>query len=162
MDFPTPPPLPIRLATAADLDALLTLRIAMFRELAKVPDDDPLTDFIEATRLYLARALPRGEFLAFVAEAEGRIVATSGLVFFQRAPIRRNLSGREAYILNMYTVPAWRGQGIAQALVEWIVEYVRTETEAKHVFLHAAPSARPVYERAGFTALDDAMGIWLD
>ncbi|WP_335182369.1 hypothetical protein [Nostoc sp.] len=44
--------------------------------------------------------MPSGEFLAWVAEVDSQIVATSGLVFFQRPPYNGNLSGLEAYIMN--------------------------------------------------------------
>ncbi len=156
------PDVTLRRATEADLDALLTLRVAMFRETEGVPDADPMTEFAEATRSYLARALPAGEFIAFVAEAEGRIVGTSGLVFFQRAPTRRNLSGRDAYILNMYTLPDWRGRGIAAALVERILDFLRSETDVTYVFLHAEQKARPVYTRAGFAPEEHSMGLPID
>ncbi|MBD2524509.1 GNAT family N-acetyltransferase [Nostoc sp. FACHB-133] len=35
-----------------------------------------------------------------------------------------NLSGLEAYILNVYTIPMWRGQGIATALLKEIICFV--------------------------------------
>ncbi|WP_375475066.1 hypothetical protein [uncultured Nostoc sp.] len=46
--------------------------------------------------------MPQGKFLAWVAEVDSQIVATSGLVFFQRPPYNGNLSGLEAYIMNQY------------------------------------------------------------
>lgn len=161
-DGATAAPFTIRVATPTDLDALVALRVAMFRETGKVPADDPLTEFAASTRAYLAECLPTGEFRAWVAEAGGEIVGTSGLCFFRRAPTRRNTSGLDAYILNMYTVPKWRGRGVAAALVARILAWVREETPARHVFLHAEHRARPVYERAGFVAQDDVMDLWLD
>lgn len=153
----------IRRATEADVADLVALRVALFRETGGAEEDDPMADFEEATFAYLASVVPSGELIAFVAEApDGTLVATSGLIFFQRAPTQRNLTGRDAYILNMYTVPAWRGRGIAHALVERLLGYLRTETNVPHVFLHAQRKARPIYERAGFRAMEDLMALWLD
>ncbi|MEJ6484591.1 GNAT family N-acetyltransferase [Nostoc punctiforme UO1] len=45
------------------------------------------------------------------------------------------LSGLEAYIMNVYTIPMWRGQGIATALLKEIICFVR-EIEAKRLWLH--------------------------
>ena len=90
--------------------------------------------------------------MAEVVEAAGagRLVACSGLVLFRRPPSRRNLSGWEGYVMNMYTEPAWRGRGLATALLGECVAYVRSETPARRIRLHATAAGRPVYERAGF------------
>ena len=152
----------IRHATERDLDALVALRVALFRETGGVPDEDPLAAFTAATRCYLADAVPAGDFVSFVAEADGRVVSASGLIFFRRAPTARNLTGRDAYVLNMYTVPEWRGRGLATALVERILEFVRDETDCPRVFLNAEEQARPIYARAGFAAEENYMALWLD
>jgi GNAT superfamily N-acetyltransferase len=147
----------IRRATCEDVETLIAMRVAMFRELSGV--SEPLPDFVAATRDYLARSVPANGFLAWLAEAEGRVIATSGLVFFQRTPTPGGLSGRDAYLVNMYTEPAWRGRGIASALVERIVAYVREETDACRLFLRAEDAARPIYARAGFTPEETVMAI---
>lgn len=97
----------IRRAEASDIEALTRLRLAFLRETGQVSEAH-VRAVEEATRAYFARTLPRDEFVAFVAEHEGTIVGTSGLVPYQRPPSQRNPGGREAYVLNMYTLPAWR------------------------------------------------------
>jgi ribosomal protein S18 acetylase RimI-like enzyme len=67
--------------------------------------------------------------------------ATSGLVFFQRPPYNGNLSGLEAYIMNIDTIPMWRDQGIATALLKEIISFVRA-TEAKRLWLHATEDGK--------------------
>lgn len=138
----------VRRATADDIDALVPLRLALLREAGEAAVGGEVAD---ATRAYLRDTLPTGGFVAWVAEAEGRVVSTSGMMLFRRPPSWTNASGREAYVMNMYTEPAWRGQGLATALLGEIIAFVRA-TDARRIWLHATPAGRPVYEKAGFVA----------
>jgi GNAT superfamily N-acetyltransferase len=150
----------IRQATSDDLEALTDLRVAFFEDLGEITDEKQAQAFWEATYRYLSEALPRGKFLAWVAEEEGQIVGTSGLIFFEQAPTPTNLVGNEGYVLNMYTVPPWRGRGIARTLLEEIIRYVK-HTGTPQLWLYATEEGRPVYEKFGFVALTDAMGLKL-
>ncbi len=68
--------------------------------------------------------------------------------------------GNEGYVLTMYTIPPWRGRGIARALLEEIIKYVK-RTGTPHLWLYATDAGRPLYEQAGFVVLPDAMGLQL-
>ena len=139
----------IRRATPADVEALARLRLDLLREIGDARDESQEAPLLEAIRGYLRRTLGSGEFLAWVAEADGQVVASSGLVFFERPPDAGNLAGVDAYLMNMYTVPAWRGRGLARALLDEIVRFVRT-TDARRIWLHASEAGRPIYADAGF------------
>ncbi len=52
-------------------------------------------------------------------------------------------------ILNMYTLPEWRGQGLATALLQEIIHFAKS-TSIRRLWLHATESGRPIYEKAGF------------
>ena len=144
----------IRLADVNDLEDVLNLRMDFMREMK--PDAGGIEAIVEPTRRYLAEKLPSGEFMAWFAEEQGQIVGTSGLVFFHRPPTLNCLSELHAYVLNMYTLPEWRGRGVATMLLRHIIDYVRT-TEARRVSLHASEMGRPVYEKCGFAACDSEM-----
>ena len=141
----------IRLATLEDAETLVRLRMTFLEEVGQFAEGVDAGAVAEAFRRYLQRKLPTGEFLAWVAEEEGEIVATSGMVFFERPPNGTSPSGLEAYVMNMYTRPEWRGRGIASALLDAAVLRVK-KTDARRVWLHATDEGRPVYERAGFVA----------
>ena len=147
----------IRQATADDLAILTDLRVAFFEDLGEGTLEE-LAPFREATFRYLSQALPQGKFLAWVAEEDGQIVATSGLVFFEQAPTTINLTGIEGYILNIYTLPQWRGRGIARSLMQEIIAYAQS-LNVQYFWLHATRQGRPLYEKMGFAALSDAMGL---
>jgi len=149
----------IRPAILDDLETLVRLRIDFLHEL------EPLSKnrreaLLDATRIYLASKMPRGEFIAWVAEVRGRIIGTGGLVLFERPPVAANLSGREAYMMNMYTMPEWRRQGVARTLLQEILCFVK-QTSAERIWLHATVDGKPLYEKYGFVATSTEMElIW--
>ncbi|MEH1866080.1 MAG: GNAT family N-acetyltransferase [Nostoc sp.] len=148
----------LRQANLQDLEALIQLRLELLREVGEIKGDSDTANLAEANRKYLGEKMPLGEFLAWVAEVDSQIVATSGLVFFQRPPYNGNLSGLEAYIMNVYTIPMWRGQGIATALLKEIITFMRA-TEAKRLWLHATEDGKRIYKKLDFVLTSKEMEI---
>ncbi|WP_193196433.1 GNAT family N-acetyltransferase [Nostoc sp. MG11] len=148
----------LRQANLQDLEALVDLRLELLREVGDIKGDTDTAALAQSTRNYFVEKMPQGEFLAWVAEVDNQIVATSGLVFFQRPPHNGNLSGLEAYVMNVYTVPPWRGKGIATALLKQINSFVRT-TEAKRIWLHATQDGKRIYEKLSFASTTKEMEI---
>jgi GNAT superfamily N-acetyltransferase len=134
----------IRQATMDDIDDLTDLRLRFLDEIGYGGDG-----VSRVVRDYLARTLPVGEFLAWVAEDQERIIAASGLVFNQKPPHGRNRSGKEGFVLNMYTLPDRRGRGIATALMQTIVQFVR-EQGVTCIRLHASEDGMGIYTKLGF------------
>jgi GNAT superfamily N-acetyltransferase len=150
--------LSIRRAISDDIDQLVRLRLLLFEEAGDPLQQKQAEALKETTRVYLTRFLPQETFLAWVAESDRQIVATSGLVLFERPPAPGSLSGQEAYVLNMYTLPQWRGQGLATALLQEIIHFTK-RTTIKRLWLHATESGRPIYEKAGFVIASDEMEL---
>lgn len=149
----------IRRATVADLPTLIDLRLALFRAMG----DPGAADAALAETLagYFAAEIPTGRFHAWLAcDAEGVAVGCGGLVFIQKPPSPANQRGREAYLMNMYTIPPWRGRGIAGRLLAEILAFAR-ESGAAAVRLHATAQGRPIYERNGFMAAGTEMLLTL-
>lgn len=143
-----------RPATVEDIEALVTLRMAMLKEIPCGADPDP--ELEEAMRRYFRSALPCGDFMGYVAVAEEDLVATGGMVVDRHPPIAGNPNGRTAYIMNMYTLPAWRGRGIATKLFADLVALAK-DKDCRRVTLHASPRGRPIYAKAGFRPSESEM-----
>ena len=151
----------IRRASTDDIEALVEMRLALQREVGAIYADGPAGGAMEANRRYLTWALPGGEFMAWVAEAEGRLVACSGLVLYSRMPGAHGLASREAYVMNMYTHPEYRRLGIASELLNRMVQFARS-AGARRVWLRSTPMGKPVYERIGFQPMESAMQLKLE
>ncbi len=133
----------------------MALRVAMMTEIdghdGEAVESPALKELVDANRAFMQEAIPASEFVAYVAEVAGVIAATSELTLYRTGPHPGNLAGINAYILNMYTLPEWRGKGLASALVQRLVEHARS-AGATRVALRATDAGRPVYERYGFTS----------
>lgn len=150
----------IHQATEADIPALVSLRMALFCEVGELSDPAADPALRQATIDYFTTAQADGSALSWVAEVGNRIVAAGTLALFVRPPYPGNLAGKEAYLLNMYTLPAWRKQGIASALLDTMLACAREQQLGK-VWLHASDEGRPLYERLGFMANPTCLEIGL-
>jgi len=139
----------IRMATGADADVIAYHRVAMFRDMGILRDEE-MPSIEAVTRTYLAEALPRREYVGFMVEADGSVVAGGGL-FVRRLLPRPGwpTGGDEAYVLNVYTEPAHRRRGLARALMEAIMAWCDARGMSR-VTLHASDDGRPLYETLGF------------
>lgn len=62
--------------------------------------------------------------------------------------------------MNMYTIPAWQQRGVASALLQEIISYVRT-TPARRIWLRTTASGRRLYEKYGFILTKDELELSL-
>ncbi|HDX8441688.1 GNAT family N-acetyltransferase [Aeromonas hydrophila] len=141
----------IRQATQADIPMLVTLRMALFCEVGELSEPLADLDLWQATSRYFGTAQAEESARSWVAEVDGEVVASATLALFVRPPYPGNLAGREGYLLNMYTLPAHRRQGLAGALLGQMADYARVQ-QLGRVWLHASDEGRPLYERIGFVA----------
>jgi GNAT superfamily N-acetyltransferase len=57
--------------------------------------------------------------------------------------------GREGIVLNVFTEKAWRRKGVAQLLMQHVLEWARTAALDRLV-LHASDEGTALYDRLGF------------
>jgi GNAT superfamily N-acetyltransferase len=141
----------IRVATLDDIDALISRRI----QLLEAND----ASFDGGLRAWLRTHLADGSFLAWIAEDAGTVVAASGLTVLDRPPYPGNATGLDAYVTNMYTLPAYRRRGLARQLLEVLITHAR-QAGIKRLFLEASREGQPLYEEFGFQ-LTRAMALTL-
>jgi GNAT superfamily N-acetyltransferase len=148
----------IRPATAADQATLVEFRLAMLADLfgheagaeaARLVDPAALR---EANERWMGEHFGR-DFVAWMADLDGRPAATAGLLWFAHPPGPASPGGLEAYILNVYTRPEARRMGLARALMERVVAQARA-AGVRRIWLRASAEGRPLYESMGFRTGD--------
>lgn len=82
------------------------------------------------------------------------------MVLFKRPPYLENLKGIEAYILSMYTLPEYRGNGVARRLLELCIDEAR-KNGVKRIWLHASEEGKHLYKKMGFNMNDSEMEQFL-
>ncbi|GHU76876.1 N-acetyltransferase [Clostridia bacterium] len=138
-----------RKATVSDAGELARLRSIFLAEVDNIQSEHERSLLEKANLAYFTTALLDGSFVAWLAIDKDEIVATSGLSFSLVPPSVKNIDGKVAYIMNMYTSPNYRRQGIAAGLFSRIVEEAKLLGYRK-LTLNATDSGRPLYEKYGF------------
>ncbi len=151
----------IRRATLDDLDLLVSLRIQFLREAEQVRADIPSNELQKSLRSYLQKHLEEDTFVAWLAQEGEDIIGTSGVCFYRIPPTFSNSSGEVAYIMNMWTRPDRRRQGIGQSLLDKLLEEASTRGIRK-VLLDTTDMGRPLYTKNGFIARDNELVRMLD
>ena len=136
-------------AKRKDIATLAQMRIALLEEVGNVHSKTDAKDLMGAIRRYFQRELPAGRYVGFIGRAEGRAVACGGLAFYTRPPHQGNTSGKEAYLMGMYTAVDWRGQGVGGAILRTLLAFAKARGVGR-VWLHSEPGAVSLYGRAGF------------
>jgi ribosomal protein S18 acetylase RimI-like enzyme len=139
----------IRTAQAgADFATLVEFRLAMFRDMGWT-DEARLTQLAPLYEAYLREHFSAGDFTGWIAEKDGRAVASVGLLWERVPPTVRNLSGRQAYVLGLFVEPEARRRGIARSLLDTAVAHAR-DHGADVVSLHFSPAGQDLYRKYGF------------
>ena len=138
----------IRPATVRDLEAILHHRRRMCEDMGH-RDAAVLDAMVADCRPLLRRWLEDGLYRGWLAEREGAVVAGGGLIVSTWLPNAADPQDRRATILNVYTEPAHRRQGLARALMEVMLGWCRDEG-FRAVTLDASDDGRALYESLGF------------
>ena len=107
---------------------------------------------------YYQKALCDDSHIAYLVFDGNRVVGAGGVSFFQVMPTYHNPSGNKAYIMNLYTNPAYRRRGIATKILDMLVNDSK-EKGITAISLEATVMGRPLYEKYGFTKMNDEMEL---
>ncbi len=156
------PRLVVRRAVRADLPVIVELRLAFDSELlgGDLPPDR-LGPHRSQVADYLATHVESDVYRLFVAELDGRIVGMGGVVVVDRPPHPRSRRSGEGFIVNVYTLPRWRGRGIGRAIMDELVAEGR-RLRLRRVYLRTTNPGRRLYESMGFRDPGNYLGLDLD
>jgi GNAT superfamily N-acetyltransferase len=151
----------IRRGSLADVAVLAHHRAAMFRDMGALADQ-AYAPLVEAARRWYERAIPAGEYVAWVAhpaDRPGEIVAGAGMQFRDLIPRPSRdggflMEGRQGLIVNVFTERPWRRRGIAELLMRELLAWAR-ENGVESLVLHASDEGRSLYERLGFVSTNE-------
>jgi GNAT superfamily N-acetyltransferase len=109
-----------------------------------------LDGMVATSEPYLRRAMADGSVHAWLSFTSGADPAGGGVVIVSPWLSRpHSLQCRQASILNVYTYPTHRRQGVARELMQVMIGWCREQGFA-YVSLHASADGKPLYEALGF------------
>ena len=148
----------IKRATLADLELLMKWRMTVLHEVFSVPLSDSMPELEQKNRRYYQTALQTEGHIASFAYVDNEIVGCGGVCLYQEMPSPDNPSGDCAYLMNIYTCPEFRGQGIGKKIVSWLIEQA-TQRRITKIYLETSISGRSLYQKMGFTDMRGYMRL---
>jgi GNAT superfamily N-acetyltransferase len=147
----------IREINLGDVGIITRMRIRMLDEVT----DQPLPDGLESSvHHFILKHMMDRTCLGVVAEQNGEVIADAVIYLFETMPDEVNIQGLTAMLYNVYTVPAYRGQGIMARMLPEVIRLAK-EAGAAELKMSAEKKAIPLYERMGFQISDNTMHMYL-
>lgn len=145
-------------AIIADIDELVRTRIIVLRTANKLSNDVDMSLVEKESYEYYKNALETSEHIAYLVYDNETFIGAGGVSFYQVMPTYHNPTGKKAYIMNMYTAPAYRRQGIAFHTLDLLVKVIRKQGVSQ-ITLEATEMGRPLYEKYRFVKMEDEMEL---
>jgi GNAT superfamily N-acetyltransferase len=138
----------IRKAAFTDIDTLIKLRIGYLAEDIGLSSDEE--DTIKAQLVNYFTKHIGDDFIAALAEVEGKAVSTAFLVVTEVPANPHFMTGKTATILNIYTIPEYRRLGIATRVLRYIIDIAR-QSDVAFIDLKASVAGKSLYKMLGFS-----------
>ena len=145
-------------ATLADLDILVETRVEVLRAANRLDASADMTQVERETRAYYRSALADGTHTAYLVFDGDLFVGAGGVSYYSVMPTYHNPTGQKAYIMNMYTRPAYRRQGIARRTLDLLMRDAESRG-VRAISLEATAMGRPLYEAYGFVPMTSEMEL---
>lgn len=149
MSFKPSESVTLRAATAEDAETLVAHRRAMFFDIG-YQDRAALDGMAQRFREWVRPRLESGEYRAWLAVTpDGAVAAGAAIWLMDWPPMPFAFGSPRGNILNVYTRPESRRQGLARRLMQAILEWSRAN-HVEIVILHTSDEGRALYESLGF------------
>jgi GNAT superfamily N-acetyltransferase len=126
----------------------------MFEDMQEGTAED-LDRMIDATAPWLAQALADGSYRGWLGQdPQGKVVAGGGILVSSWPAGPRDPVTKRAIILNVYTEPEVRRQGLARRLMLLMIQWLKDHGFSS-VALHASHKGRHLYETLGFRSTNE-------
>ena len=145
-------------ANLDDIELLVKSRIMVLREANHLDDSADMSEVKAQSYDYYRKAILNGECIVYLVFDDDKLVGCGGVSFFIVMPTCHNPTGKKAYLMNIYTSPEYRRKGIAYKTLDLLIKATR-EKGINHITLEATVMGRPMYEKYGFTKMNDEMEL---
>ena len=142
-----------RMATDRDIGLLVRSRLETLRAVNGLEEDYRFSEsFVEAGRKFFLE----GDQSTVLALEGEQVAGCATMCYLELMPTFSHPTGKRAHLMNVYTDPARRRQGVAARMVSMLIEeaWNRGVTE---ISLDATESGRPLYRKLGFRDSDECM-----
>ena len=135
-----------RIASGADIERMMQSRMDTLRAVNSLDADYRFGDgFQEASRKYFLE----GDHTTVLAMDGDRVAGCATMCYMEVMPTFSHPTGKRAHLMNVYTDPARRREGIAFRMVSLLIDEARNRGVTE-ISLDATEAGRPLYRKLGF------------
>ena len=145
-----------RMATEADVDELALMRWDFRLEEAPGATVHDQASFLEACAAFLREGLREQRWTYWIAQQDDQIVTHIYIQRIPKVPKSNKLDDALGYVTNVYTCPAYLGQGIGTQLMTHVLQWAR-EHDLESLIVWPSEPSIGCYERAGFRGSSDML-----
>ena len=132
-----------------DRDLFIRLRLDFINEFHKDVDETEKEKLRTSLQNYFDRHIKNDELIGIVCEYDKRIISVAYLIIGEWPPNRTFINGKIGTLLNVYTYPEYRKNGIATNIIKRIIEEAKKQN-VSIISLLATEDGEKVYKKLGF------------
>jgi GNAT superfamily N-acetyltransferase len=146
-----------RLAAVEDIPALAEMRWE--RDPSQSTSINK-AEFMQVCQRFLEEAFASERWYIWVAAEGDELISHIYVQFIEKVPRLASFHPCFGYVTNVFTRPAWRGQGVGGKLMETVISWTREEGLEMLVVWPSQESIE-FYQRSGFTNQTEMMELHL-
>jgi GNAT superfamily N-acetyltransferase len=136
-----------------EIDAMVQHRINYLIELQGERDEKYKNQLKKELSRFFFKSIAEGSFIAIVAKIEDQVIGYGGMIIKQIPGDLNKSSYLEGEILNMYTIPVARRQGVGSLILKQLLQIAEKKGISK-VALHTSKDSEKIYRSFGFSKPD--------
>lgn len=139
----------VKRATISDIETLIEYRIVFLYEIQGNSDIDKELVLRKSLKQYFTKSLKNDSFISWIAEYDNKPIGFSGMVIREQPGNFEIPLGMTGYILNMFILNEYRGNGIGTLLFQKLIDEAK-QRNLDRLDLHSTQEGEPLYRRFGF------------
>ena len=143
-----------RKLNSGDTDLFVKLRLDFLTASQKALNETEQGEIAESLKRYFTKHLEANDFIGMICEYNGNAVSVVYLLINEKPANASFLNGKAGTILNVYTYPEYRRNGISINILKRIIDEAKKQ-DVSVIDLLATQDGEKVYRKLGFTETED-------
>lgn len=150
----------VKQAGLDEFDDLMEWRMRVLQEVFPVSEGGDRSVIRRNNEDYYKKHLAEGTHTAcFALDTDsGQIIGCGGICYQEEMPSPDNPSGKNGYLMNIYTLPEFRHEGVGRKIVEFLIADAKSRDTEK-IYLESSGVAKHLYYEIGFGDMPDYMKL---
>ena len=133
----------------SDLEELVDMRMKFLLDMHPTNDKTVIEKAYKENMKYLEEMIKQELYIGYLGSINGLNVCCGGLLLYKLPPLINKFNRVQGHVLNIYTIPEYRNQGIGLQLIEYIKTSAK-ETGINRLFLNSTVIGEGLYKKCGF------------